>query len=79
MNRAQLVEMLEVERFQPRPPTPKPGLVVSGMQVEVPVDGPKAQYARRTILLAELDAFEKKPAPIRLVKQGPIFVGERAA
>jgi len=77
MNRAQLVELLAVERHLPLPPVPKAGEIY---------EDPKMQYARRVELMTAVESFEvdqrnkkRRAATPKLVKKGLIYVAEAAA
>jgi hypothetical protein len=72
MNRAQLVELLSVERFLPLPPAPKAGEVY---------DDPKDQYSRRLELSEAVKAYEhdhRDDAP-PMRRKGMILVADRSA
>lgn len=72
MTRAELVEMLQVERYLPLPPTPKPGQTY---------DDPRDQYARRTALDEAVQEFDQKhrDAAPPMVRKGMILVPAAAA
>lgn len=82
MTRAELVEMLEVERFQPP---------VRPASFSVPVDDPKVQRQRQRDLSAEVKSFDdrharavraakrRKDEPPTFVKRGMILVQEETA
>lgn len=75
MNRAQLVELLTVERFLPLPPRPAPGLAANA-DIRVPViadDTKEAVEARRRTLLNATDD------PAVLVQRRGIYVVPRRA
>lgn len=78
MTRAELVELLQVERHLPLPPVPKEG---------VPYDDPKMQRARQQELDTAVESFDldqrnkkrRAEATPRLVKKGLIYRQERTA
>lgn len=75
MTRAELVELLEVERFLPLPPRPAPGLATnSGIRIPVIADDTEeAQEERRQTLLNATDD------PAVLVQRRGIYVVPRSA
>lgn len=75
MNRAQLIELLTLERFQPLPARPAPGLAIQE-NIRIPViaeDTEKAVEARRRELLDATDD------PAVLVQRRGIYVVPRRA
>lgn len=74
MTRAALVEMLEMERFQPS---------VRPASFSVPVDDPKVQRQRQRDLSAEVKSFDDRHArtvrAANFVKRGMILVQEESA
>jgi hypothetical protein len=88
MNRAQLVELLSVERHLPLPPKPKPGLTLNeDWEVVIPRDSREMQHARQLELDTAVESFNhdqrnkerRSEAAPRLVKKGLIYVQDRSA